>query len=399
MPVRDFFCVVLGGDMNSYAVARAFYEAYGIKTVIFGQRPIYPTRYSRLVESYYDPELLDDGALVCALSKLEARYPGKKKILLGNTDYYVRHILRNRAQIQKISDAFIIPMTTLAQFDALFDKESFYRLCELHGLPYPKSVVFDFSKDSAADFSIPFDFPVFLKPSNTVEYNKMHFNGKQKGYKAEDRRRFEEVVRTVFAGGFRGRFLVQEYIPGDDLSMYVVTAYADQTHRVQAMAMGRILMHDRTPELIGNYFAITAACDEALCLRLKDFLEKIEFTGICHFDIQYDPRRADFVVFEMNIRQGRSNLYTLAAGMNLAELLVRDYIDGSLDGFFIADRPFTVSVLPRPALKYCLARKGLRAPSGPFYRFALAPCDWSPMRLYCQMRWDVRVMKAYLKYN
>ena len=32
-----FMAVALGGDMNCYGVARTFYEAYGIKTVMIGR--------------------------------------------------------------------------------------------------------------------------------------------------------------------------------------------------------------------------------------------------------------------------------------------------------------------------------------------------------------------------
>lgn len=399
MKEREFIGVVLGGDMNSYAVARAFYEEYRIKTIILGRGPLFPTRHSRLIEGHYYRDLLDDKVLIEALSELERLYPDKKKLLFGNTDYYVRHILRNREAILKINANYIIPMTSLEQFDTLFVKESFYRLCEEHGLPYPQSVLFDFSRDNARDFLIPFEFPVFMKPSDTVEYAKYSFAGKQKGYEVRNRAEFDRVVAVVSAGGFTGKFLVQEYIGGDDASMFVVTAYADRNHTVRAMAMGNILMHDRTPELIGNYYAITQGCYEALCFQLKDFIEKIRFTGICHFDVQYDRKRDRFVIFEMNIRQGRSNLYTLAAGMNLMKLVVDDYIYGIKEDFFIANRPFTVSVVPRAALKYCLSKTGTKAPAKGFRRFALAFYDLNLIRLYCQVRWDIRVIKAYLKYN
>ena len=58
----------------------------------------------------------------------------------------------------------------------------------------------------------------------------------------------------------------------------------------------------------------------------KDFLEKIKFTGICHFDVEYDIKRKKYYLFEMNIRQGRSNFYTYASGVNLIEYLIDDYI-------------------------------------------------------------------------
>ncbi|NLK40044.1 MAG: hypothetical protein GX303_07405, partial [Clostridiales bacterium] len=319
--------------------------------------------------------------------------------LLGNTDYYVRHILRNRDRILGISDNFIIPMTSIEQFDTLFDKESFYRLCDEHELPYPKSIVFDFAKDNANDYQIPFDFPVFMKPSDTVEYARHDFAGKQKGYKICDRSEFSQVVRAISAGGFKGKFLLQEYIEGDDESMLVLTAYADQNSIVRAMALGKILMHDRTPERIGNYNAITHSYNERLCFKLKSFIEKIKFTGICHFDIQYDKKSNRFVIFEMNLRQGRGNLHTLASGMNLMKLVVDDYIYNRADGFFIANRPFTVSVISRAALKYCLSKTGRQVPTENFCRFTLAPYDLNPMRLYCQARWDFRVIREYLQYQ
>ena len=83
MKDKEFIGVVLGGDMNSYAVARAFYEAYEIKTVILGQNPIFPTAYSHIVEGHYYKNLLEDDVLIQALKDVLALYPDKKKILFG----------------------------------------------------------------------------------------------------------------------------------------------------------------------------------------------------------------------------------------------------------------------------------------------------------------------------
>lgn len=157
MKDKEFIGVVLGGDMNSYAVARAFYEAYEIKTVILGQNPIFPTAYSHIVEGHYYKNLLEDDVLIQALKDVLALYPDKKKILFGNTDYYVRHIIHNRARIEALSDTFIIPIVSEEKFDQLFSKSTFYELCEKHGLDYPKCTVFDFSKDDIDTFKMPFE--------------------------------------------------------------------------------------------------------------------------------------------------------------------------------------------------------------------------------------------------
>ncbi len=400
MKDREFVGVVLGGDMNSYAVARAFYEAYGISTIVLGQHPIFPTMGSSIVEGMYFENLLEDKVLLQALQAVQKKYPGKKKFLLGNTDYYVRHILKNREAIQAISHSFIIPMVSLAVFDELFNKESFYALCEKHGLPYPKSRAFRVGEESIDGLELPFAFPIFAKPANCVAYSCVSFPGKQKGYKVETMAQLQEILGAVEASGYRDSFLLQEYIQGDDESMFVYTAYVTQDHRVAAITGGKILMHDRTPELIGNYNAITNARDEALANQLKAFLEKIRFTGICHFDIQYDERRGGYVVFEMNIRQGRSNLYTLYSGVNLAKLLVEDYVEGKPADYFLADQPFTVSVVPEGLLKYAQKISGAKPYKiENFHRFGLAPYDKSLKRYYYQLVWDLHTMKSHLKYN
>ena len=33
---REFIPVLLGGDINAYSVARAFYEEYQVKSLVFG---------------------------------------------------------------------------------------------------------------------------------------------------------------------------------------------------------------------------------------------------------------------------------------------------------------------------------------------------------------------------
>lgn len=273
----------------------------------------------------------------------------------------MRHIIHNRARIEALSDTFIIPIVSEEKFDQLFSKSTFYELCEKHGLDYPKCTVFDFSKDDIDTFKMPFEYPVFIKPSDSVVYAKYNFENKQKGYKIDNDEQFRNVLKTVKASGFDDIFVVQEYIEGSDDSMFVYSAYVNSSHKVVAITGGKILMHDRTPELIGNYNAITNACDKEVCRKLKDFLEKIDFTGICHFDIQYDKRRGGYVVFEMNIRQGRSNYYTAASGVNMPQLIVEDYIYGHDTDFFISEKEFTVSVVPKCMLKYALKQEPYKA--------------------------------------
>lgn len=395
----DFFGVVLGGDMNTYGVARAFYEKYHKKTIVIGKHPLYPTHPSKIIEGYYYETILEDDTLIEALTNLDNKYPNTKKILFGNTDFYVEHIMKNRDRIESISDNYIIPMVKHSMFKELFCKESFYKLCEKYGLNYPKYQIFDFSKDKIETYKVNFTYPIFIKPADTVIYSEYNFIGKQKGYKIENDEEFRKTLNIIKESGFKDRFIVQEYIEGNDESMYVITAYVSKNNKVKVITTGKILMHDRTPELIGNYSAITNAYLEDFSLEIKKFLEKIKFTGIGHFDVEYDIKRKKFYVFEMNIRQGRSNFYTFASGANLMEQIVDDYIYNKDNEFYIANNKFTVSILPKFLLKYCLKKNNQTPEFGKFYRFALASYDRNIFRYLYQIRWDYRIVRGYLKYN
>lgn len=394
-----FIGVVLGGDMNSYGVARAFYEEYQIKTIIIGKHPLYPTSHSKIIEGYYYENILDDKVLIKALKELDDKYPDTKKFLFGNTDFYVKHIMKNKKEILAISSNYIVPMVDLDIFNQLFCKEKFYKLCEKYDLNYPKYQVFDFKKDDPNTYQINFDYPIFIKPSDTVIYANYKFPLKQKGYKINSHEELLKVLKAIKESGYQDKFIVQEYIEGNDETMYVFTAYKSTKNKVTVVTAGKILMHDRTPELIGNYSAITNAYEEEVSLKIKNFLEKISFQGICHFDVQYDLKRKKFYIFEMNIRQGRSNLYTLASGVNLMKELVDDYIYNKANEFYIANKEFTVSIIPKFLLKYCLKKNNQVPNLNNFYRFALAKYDLNVIRFLYQIKWDYRILKGYLKYN
>lgn len=396
--MTKFMGIILGGDMNSYAVSRAFYEEYQIKTIVLGKYPLYPTSYSKITECYYIKNLLDENVLLEELKKIDDKYPEYKKIVLANTDYYVEEIIRNKKDILNLSKNFIVPTIDANLFDKLFNKNSFYELCEKYNLPHPKTIIIDLEKEKIDNLKIEFSYPVFLKPSNTDKYTRIEIPNRNKGYKAESIEDVKRFLNEVKSYGYNDKFIIQEYIDANDDEMYVFTFYTNQKHEVEVCTAGKILMHDRSPELIGNYNAITNFYEEKLSLELKEFLEKIKFIGICHFDILYDHVKERYVVLEINIRQGRSNYYTVASGVNLMKYIVDDYIFKKNHKFTIANKEFLVSIISQKALSKVLNNDSLMNVTN-FYRFTVAPYDKGIKRLYYQYRWDKKIINSYLKYK
>ena len=59
---------------------------------------------------------------------------------------------------------------------------------------------------------------------------------------------------------------------------------------------------------------------------MKALLEDLNYVGFSNFDIKYDRRDGKYKFFEINTRQGRSNFYVTGSGINIARLLVEEYI-------------------------------------------------------------------------
>ena len=81
--------------------------------------------------------------------------------------------------------------------------------------------------------------------------------------------------------------------------------------------------------------------------KFKNFLESINYTGFSNFDIKYDTRDNSYKVFEINLRQGRSNYYVTGSGNNIAEYVVKDRVENKELELKIQKEPFFWRVIPR----------------------------------------------------
>jgi D-aspartate ligase len=181
----------------------------------------------------------------------------------------------------------------------------------------------------AEDIELPFDGPFIIKPSNGVMYWMFPFEGQDKVFKADTRGEAESILRRIYASGYTDSVVIQNFIPGDDSYMRVMTCYSDRSAKVRMTCLGHVLLEEHTPHGIGNHAVIITEYNEELSGRFRRLLESIGYTGFSNFDIKYDRRDGKYKVFELNARQGRSNYYVTGSGVNVAGLVVEDRIIGA----------------------------------------------------------------------
>ena len=177
------------------------------------------------------------------------------------------------------------------------------------------------------DFTLPFSGPFVVKPAESATYWDHPFDTQKKAYVLQTREEVDRVLDEIYEHGYEDSLIIQDFIPGDDSFMRVVTNYSGEDGKVRLMCVGHVLLEEHTRHGIGNHAVIITEPEPGLCEKLRTFLEAIGYTGFSNFDVKYDQRDGKFKVFEINTRQGRSNYYVTGAGYNLAKYLVEDRIE------------------------------------------------------------------------
>ena len=276
------------------------------------------------------------------MAEVAQEFAGKTVLVIGCGDSYVKLAAENKDSFPANCVAATIEGDLI---NTLINKEKFYELCDKHGIDHPGTFVY--RKEMGHDFALPFQPPYICKPSNGVAYWEHPFPGNEKVFTCPDRKNLEEVLDKVYAAGYPDTMIIQDFIPGDDSNMRVLTCYSDRNAKVKLMCLGHVLLEEHTPHGIGNHAVILTEGNQELCQKFKAFLEDLHYVGFSNFDIKYDPRDGKFKAFEINCRQGRSNYYVTGAGYNIAKLLVEDRVEGKELPFVLADNPSLWRVVPR----------------------------------------------------
>ncbi|MFY9175285.1 MAG: ATP-grasp domain-containing protein [Peptococcia bacterium] len=352
---KDFVPVILGSDINTYGLARSFYEEYQIKSIVIGKFPSGPSCHSRIIDYYTEFNMDKPEVFLRVINNLAERLSPKKMLLIGCGDNYVEQIVKNRALLK---ENVIAPYIAEDLLQKLLTKQSFYEMCERYNLDYPQTYICEQAVED--DFVLPFELPVIIKPSSSIKYWEHGFPGQKKVYKIDNYADLRHTINQIFQAGYDDTLIIQEYIPGDDSCLRIMVSYSGQDQKVKVMSLAHVLLEEYTPQGLGSTGILYTDYNEELSYRIKAFLENIGYVGFATFDIKYDQRDGKYKVLELNCRQGRSSYYVTAAGCNLAKYVTEDYLYDQSADFQITKEKILWTVIPISlALRYVKGQENL----------------------------------------
>lgn len=318
---QNFIPLLFAGDINVYSVARAFHEQYKIKPYVYGKYNTGPCHDSKIMNYAANPKIDQQDTFLRVVQEFAKLHKEDTILAMGCGDSYVQLLSQNK---DLLPENVIAPYIDIDMMNNLIHKEKFYAMCEKNGVDYPNTFVHH--KEIGHDFELPFEAPFIIKPSNGIEYWRHPFANQMKVFKAASREALDRILDDIYGSGYDDSVIIQDFIPGDDTYMRVLTNYSDRNGEVKLMALGHVLLEEHTPHGIGNHAVILMEHNQEVAEKFKKLLEDMHYVGFSNFDIKYDQRDGKYKVFEINTRQGRSNFYVTGAGQNIAKYVVEDYI-------------------------------------------------------------------------
>ncbi len=101
--------LLLGADINVYSMARAFHEAYGVKTIAYGMYPSGPCYGSDIIDYRVREHNDEPDKVLENVTEVAREFPDKKILVLGCGDNYLTAISAN---LPSYPDNVVAPYVT-----------------------------------------------------------------------------------------------------------------------------------------------------------------------------------------------------------------------------------------------------------------------------------------------
>lgn len=330
--MKDFLPIILGSDLNTYSIAREIHEAYGINSVGATSMILSPCINSKIINFYKKANFSKDPQVFAEI--LNNIYHDHKasheKFIIFAPDDTMRSLIFDN--LDRLDFSPLLPYAPLEVINALRRKKDFYRGIESLDMA-PKTLLATI--ENYKDLDYPAD--VFIKADNDVAYRKLDFTGWQKGYHAKRKDQTIEILEKVFANGYDGAMIVQEFVEGGDGTEYSVDGYRSKSTISMSACKNALL--DKRVEWIGNFVAKIDTDEEIILDQARKIVETLGVYGFFNIDFKKDIRTGKIYAFEINLRQGRCHYYATQNGVNTSAIAIEDLVFDNPQEI-LGDKPF-----------------------------------------------------------
>ena len=304
---RDFTltqtpAVVVGACGHGLAIIRAL-SAGGMPIIALEANPQQPGTHTRLARVEVVPDINGPG-LIEALLSLRARItcPGLPVLFLTN-DRMVRTI---GTHWERLQDAYSLSWAhSRSPLLMLLEKSALEPRCALTGLGYPKTHLLASTLDVGPAIA-SVRFPIIVKPARPLS----RFKTAQPGTPAQ-----LHDLAVKFESDLP--FLVQQFIPGDDTSIYFCALYLDQ-----GRVLARFDGHKLRSRPLGHTCIAESAHDDAVYDQACRFFAGLNLSGPVSLEVKRDEHGGLWVI-EPTV--GRTDFWVGVCTANGVNLPLTEY--------------------------------------------------------------------------
>lgn len=302
--------VVYRGGQGAVAIARTL-GRLGIPMYLVTQKGASPVEHSRYwTDRFWWDFSAPDGDSVEFLLGV-ARRIGGRPLLLTLADWVAIFVEEHASALR---EAFAFPQSPAPVVRKLCNKWQMFLLAKSNGIPTPETA-YPQSREDVKDFLGAARLPVVVKPADPF---LPHIPSMEIVYNARDL--LDKYERESAHGP--PNLILQQYIPGDAESVWMVNAYFGRGSECLASFTGKKLRQVSTTGI-----ASLAIClpNESVDLSTRDFMRGVRYEGPLDIGYRYDPRDELYKVLDVNPRVGGAfRLFRATNGMDVVRICYLD---------------------------------------------------------------------------
>jgi len=265
-----------------------------------------------------------------------------------------------------LGDDFLTPGVSPGLPRTLAAKDGLTGVCRAHGIPTPASLLPGSVEELVAGAD-SFGYPVMVK--NARPWTRLHDPAVGSSTLVGG----EADLRALAAGWtVWPKVLVQEYVPGQVGSDWVVNAYCDAASSAVALFTG--LKVRSWPAQAGVGSLLHAAPNDTIAEMTADLCRKVAYKGVADLDWRRDRRTGDFTLVDFNPRVGAQfHMFRSDTGIDVVRALHLDLTGRQVRaGSQLYGRGLRVEHLDVPAAMASWRSGRPRSPRLPWGRTRLA---------------------------